>query len=107
VGGGQGDGVILSRETTMIQEHSPSHSASVQRRNFIIGRSRDGSWVVREIGGSVEATFLNRSEAIRFAQSESGHRQGAVVLTPYAGVYAGELEALLQSTGRHDQPQSH
>lgn len=91
----------------MIHEQNSTHRGSMRRRSFILGRSRDGSWIVREIGGFVAATFVNRSEAIRFARSESGDRQGAVVLAPFAGVHAGELEALLQSTNRHDQPHSH
>ncbi|KFC65337.1 hypothetical protein FG93_04878 [Bosea sp. LC85] len=91
----------------MTHEQSPPPSALARRRSFILGRSRDGSWIVREIGGFVAATFTNRSEAIRFAQSESGHRRGAVVLGPFAGVRAGQLEELVQRSSRPEQPQPH
>ncbi|MBR1159991.1 hypothetical protein [Bradyrhizobium elkanii] len=76
----------------MAREFSPSHIGSM-RRNFIIGRSCDGSWVVRAIDGFVEATFPNRSEAIRFAHCESGRPHGAVVLMTFTGDQAGEFEA--------------
>lgn len=85
----------------------PHRGSSMRSSSFIVGRSRDGSWTVREIGGFVAATFPNRSEAIRFARSESGERQGAVVLAPFTGVHAAALEALLQSSGLRNQSQSH
>ncbi|WP_028346886.1 hypothetical protein [Bradyrhizobium murdochi] len=90
----------------MAREFSPSHVANM-RRNFNIGRSRDGSWVVRAIGGVVEATFPNRSEAIRFAHRKSGCRHGAVVLITFTGDHAGEFEAMHGSVHSPDQPQSH
>ncbi|QCI66945.1 hypothetical protein [Phreatobacter stygius] len=90
----------------MAREYSPSLIASM-RRNFIIGRCRDGSWFVRAVDGFVEATFHDRSEAIRFARSESGHCWGAAVLTPYAGSDADGLEAACRNTIRRDRAKAH
>ncbi|MDJ1159913.1 hypothetical protein QNA08_16975 [Chelatococcus sp. SYSU_G07232] len=70
----------------MIREQPRTHRGRVPRPSFVVGRSSCGGWVVRATGGGVEAAFLNRTEAIRFALAESGHQPGAVVLAPYIGL---------------------
>ncbi|MDJ1160288.1 RAG2 PHD domain containing protein [Chelatococcus sp. SYSU_G07232] len=74
----------------MILDHVDAHQmAGMSHPIFVIGRSPYGSWVVREAGGLVGATFANRSEAIRFARLGRGWRPGGILLASYVGAPGG------------------
>jgi hypothetical protein len=49
---------------------------------FFIGTDRHGNWVVRDQTGLYGGLFVNRSEALRFAMLENGHRPQSVVMVP-------------------------
>jgi hypothetical protein len=49
---------------------------------FFIGRNSRGNWVVQDQSGSRGGIFVDRSEALRFAMFENGHRPQAVVMVP-------------------------
>lgn len=51
---------------------------------FLVGRSRQGNWVARDLEGRSEGIFRSQKEAVRFALFEGGH-PNAVLLAP-AGV---------------------
>jgi hypothetical protein len=49
---------------------------------FMIGRNSHGSWVVRDQAGLYGGLFVDRTEALRFALFENGHRPQAVLMVP-------------------------
>jgi hypothetical protein len=50
---------------------------------FIVGQSKGGFWVARDLEGRSEGVFRDKKEAIRFALFEGGH-PNAVMLSPSA-----------------------
>jgi hypothetical protein len=50
---------------------------------FLVGQSKAGFWVARDLEGRSEGIFRDRKEAIRFALFEGGH-PNAVMLSPNA-----------------------
>jgi hypothetical protein len=51
-------------------------------RHFLMGRNRDGHWVVQDQGGMWGGIFLDRTAALKFALSENGHPH-AVIMIPH------------------------
>ena len=49
---------------------------------FMIGRNSRGNWVVRDQAGLYGGLFIDRTEALRFALFENGHRPQAVLMVP-------------------------
>ena len=49
---------------------------------LFIGTDSHGNWVVRDQAGLCGGLFVNRSEALRFAMLENGHRPQAVIMVP-------------------------
>jgi hypothetical protein len=49
---------------------------------FLVGRDRGGHWVVQDERGLTGGLFVNRTEAMKFALFENGHRADGVVLVP-------------------------
>ncbi len=49
---------------------------------FFIGTDHHGNWVVQDQAGLCGGLFVNRSEALRFAMLENGHRPQAVIMVP-------------------------
>jgi hypothetical protein len=49
---------------------------------LLIGRNSRGNWVVRDVRGLCGGLFINRSEALRFALFENGHRPQSIIMTP-------------------------
>jgi hypothetical protein len=47
---------------------------------MLIGRNSRGQWVVRSLNGLCGGLFVNRSEALRFALFENGHRPEAAIM---------------------------
>jgi hypothetical protein len=56
---------------------------------MLVGRNSRGHWVARSQDGLCGGLFVNRTEALRFALFENGHRQDAVILV------TGNLELAL------------
>ena len=50
--------------------------------HFLVGRDRNGQWVVRDRNGRCGGVFATRAEALRLAWHERGEGPGAVVLVP-------------------------
>lgn len=50
---------------------------------FLVGQSKGGFWVARDLEGRSEGIFRDKKEAIRFALFEGGH-PNAVMLSPNA-----------------------
>lgn len=49
---------------------------------FLIGRDHHGNWVVQDELGLYGGLFVNRTEALRYAMFENGHRPQAVIMVP-------------------------
>ena len=49
---------------------------------FMIGKDRQGHWVVQDRQGFCGGLFVNRAEALRFAMFENGNRPQAVIMVP-------------------------
>lgn len=50
---------------------------------FLVGRSKNGFWVARDLEGRSEGIFREKKDAVRFALFEGGH-PNAVMLSPNA-----------------------
>lgn len=62
----------------MKQAEPPScHSSLV-----FIGKNSRGNWVAQEKNGLYGGLFINRTEAVRYALFENGHRPEAIVAAP-------------------------
>lgn len=48
---------------------------------FLVGRSKAGLWVARDLEGHSEGVFRDKKDALRFALFEGGHAN-AVMLSP-------------------------
>jgi hypothetical protein len=51
-------------------------------RLFYIGKDTQDHWVVQDSRGQYGGLFVSRSEALRFAMFENGHRPEAVMMVP-------------------------
>jgi hypothetical protein len=49
---------------------------------WLIGKDREGHWVVRDQSGMHGGIFINRAEALRFAFFENGRHPQAAVMVP-------------------------
>lgn len=49
---------------------------------FRIGKDADGHWVVQDERGLCGGLFVDRTQALKFALFENGHRPQAVVMVP-------------------------
>jgi hypothetical protein len=49
---------------------------------FLVGKDRDGHWVVQGPKGLCGGLFVGRAEALKFAMYESGNRPQAVIMVP-------------------------
>jgi hypothetical protein len=77
----------------MTQSEPPSSQSSL----FRIGRDADGHWVVQDERGLCGGLFVDRTQALKFALFENGHRPQAVVMVP--GVL--ELDLGRRSQSKH------
>jgi hypothetical protein len=76
----------------------PSPSFCSKTPLFLIGRDRDGRWVVRDLQGLRGGLFVGRTEALKYALFENGNRPQAVVMVP------GVLELDVEATPLPDAP---
>ena len=60
----------------------PSASLCSTTPLFLIGRDREGHWVVRDVQGLRGGLFVDRTEALKYALFENGNRPQAVVMVP-------------------------
>jgi hypothetical protein len=65
----------------MAEDEPPSHSCSNSSR-FFIGKNGRGNWVAQEEQGLCGGLFVTRTEAVKFALFENGHRPQAVITVP-------------------------
>jgi len=49
---------------------------------FLMGQNSRGNWVVQDQRGMCGGIFVDRTEALRFAMFENGHRPQGVVMVP-------------------------
>lgn len=49
---------------------------------FIVGRDGGGHWIARDEQGQTGGVFSDETAAIHFAEVESDHQAGAVVIAP-------------------------
>ena len=75
----------------MGQSEPPNSQSSL----FRIGRDADGHWVVQDERGLCGGLFVDRTQALKFALFENGHRPQAVVMVP--GVLELDLGRRAQS----------
>jgi len=60
----------------------PSPSLCSKTSLFLIGRDREGHWVVRDVKGLRGGLFVDRKQALKYALFENGNRPQAVVMVP-------------------------
>lgn len=60
----------------------PSPSLCSTTSLFLIGRDRQGHWVVRDLKGLRGGLFVDRGKALKYALFENGNRPQAVVMVP-------------------------
>jgi len=73
----------------MDQTEPPSCRSCPPSILFLIGRNRQGNWVVQDQQGLCGGLFVSRGEALRYARLENGNRPHAVVMIP--GVFELDL----------------
>ena len=66
----------------MGQKEPPSSHSSSTASLFMIGKDRDGHWVVQDQSGLHGGLFVNRVQALKFALFENGNRPQAVIMVP-------------------------
>jgi hypothetical protein len=76
----------------------PPSSKRSQSSPYLVGKNSHGEWVVRDQSGLRGGLFVNRTEALKFAMFENGHRPQAVIMVP------GTLEL---DFAAHDSPIQH
>ncbi|WP_245504392.1 hypothetical protein [Lichenihabitans psoromatis] len=62
----------------------PSHSNPMPLRldpTFVVGMDRNGSWLAIETHGLGGGIFLDRDAATHYAEFETGHRPGSVLVS--------------------------
>ncbi len=59
-----------------------------ERRQFLVGPSRDGLWVVRDADGVAGAVFIEREQALHFVKSECE----ALLPIPAAWIFVPALD---------------
>ena len=64
---------------------------------FLVGKDRDGHWVVQGPKGLCGGLFIGRAEALKFAMYESGSRPQAVIMVP------GTIELDMSANRRSSQ----
>jgi hypothetical protein len=63
----------------------PEQNASdpeLSSRLFYIGKDNQDHWVVQDASGQYGGLFVSRTEALRFAMFENGHRPEAIMMVP-------------------------
>jgi hypothetical protein len=56
--------------------------ASSQRCSWLIGKDRNGHWVVRDQSGQHGGMFVDRAEALHFVMFETARHPQAVSMVP-------------------------
>jgi hypothetical protein len=70
------------KECVMRHAEPPSPSLCSKTPLFLIGRDREGHWVVRDVQGLRGGLFVDRAKALKYALFENGNRPQAVVMVP-------------------------
>lgn len=61
---------------------TPHVVASTRRTaRFVVGQDSEGRWVAIEIQGRAGGLFRSREAALDYAEDETGHRPGAVLVS--------------------------
>jgi hypothetical protein len=63
----------------MMQTQEAEPQSCLRPRLFMVGQDSHGNWVVQDQSGICGGLFVDRAEALRFARSENGDRQQAVI----------------------------
>ena len=66
----------------MGRSEPPSSRTRTKSPVFYIGKNSRGSWVVQDREHLHGGLFISRTEALKFALLENGHRPQAVVMVP-------------------------
>lgn len=66
----------------MSHTQPPSLKSCSNSSMFQIGRNSRGQWVVQDEKHSCGGLFVNRTQALRYAMFENGHRPQAVIMVP-------------------------
>jgi hypothetical protein len=60
----------------------PSSPSCSKASLFLVGKDSHGHWVVRDEAGLCGGLFIDRTQAVKFAMDENGHRPQAVIMVP-------------------------
>jgi len=63
-----------------MDKDEPPSQCSECATPMLVGRNSRGQWVVRSEDGLYGGLFVNRTEAVRYALFENGHRADAVIM---------------------------
>jgi hypothetical protein len=66
----------------MDKKPEPPSSRSPKPAPLLIGKDRQGHWVVRDQSGRRGGLFVGRAEALKYAMFENGRRPDAVIMVP-------------------------
>jgi hypothetical protein len=75
----------------MGQSEPPSPRPHSRSPLFFIGRDSHGNWVVQDEEHLCGGLFVDRTEALKFALFENGHKPQAVVMVP--GVFELDMSS--------------
>ena len=65
-----------------LNKGKPPSSSGSKSSPYLVGKNSHGDWVVRDQTGLRGGLFVNRTEALKFAMFENGHRPQAVIMVP-------------------------
>jgi hypothetical protein len=65
-----------------MDKSEPPSSRYSRASLFLVGKDRDGHWVVQGPKGLCGGLFIGRAEAVKFAMYESGKRPQAIIMVP-------------------------
>jgi hypothetical protein len=82
----------------MDNDEEPPSSGNLEFPTFLVGRDSHGNWVVQDQRGLCGGLFVDRTEAIKFAMFENGHRPQSVIMVP--GVLELDMSAKFQIAPR-------
>jgi hypothetical protein len=66
----------------MDKKGEPPSSNGMKPSLFLVGKDRNGHWVVRDQSGLRGGLFVDRAEALKYAMFENGRRPQAVIMVP-------------------------
>src|SRR5262249_43251213 len=71
-----------SERRRVMSKGEPPPSSCSNSSLFLVGKNSRGNWVVQDQEGLCGGLFVDRTQAVKFAMFENGHRPQAVIMVP-------------------------